>query len=196
MRSGWVYIMTNRPNGTLYVGVTSDLIRRVNEHREGRIEGFTKRYGVKRLVYAEPHEEISAAIYREKIIKHWTRAQKVRLILAENPDWLDLYEPLLEDVDARASRGHDELPYIEKRKGPSNGRALDDQDSGADYVSCTPNLLERTCEIQTRIISTRKMITPNADSCMNEPLSHRSKMITAAVRFSDRDSSSATVSSR
>jgi putative endonuclease len=95
MRGGWVYIMTNRPNGTLYIGVTSDLPRRVWEHREGVVEGFTKRYDLKRLVYIERHEDIVSAIQREKTLKHWSRAWNVKLILAENPDWSDLYDQLL-----------------------------------------------------------------------------------------------------
>ncbi len=94
MRGGWVYIMTNRPNGTLYLGVTSDLSRRAWEHREGRIDGFTKRYGLKRLAWYEPHDDIRTAIQREKTMKHWPRAWKVRLILDLNPDWRDLYEEL------------------------------------------------------------------------------------------------------
>jgi len=84
--------MTNRPNGTLYVGVTSDLARRAWEHREGLVDGFTKRYSLKRLV--EPHEDIHAAIQREKNLKHWSRAWKVQLIVAENPSWDDLYDQL------------------------------------------------------------------------------------------------------
>ena len=94
MVGGWVYIMTDKPNGTLYVGVTSDLPHRVHEHREGLIAGFTKRYGLKRLVYAERHDSIEAAIQRETTIKHWPRAWKVRLIGTDNPDWDDLYERL------------------------------------------------------------------------------------------------------
>ena len=94
MQGGWVYIITNRPNGTLYVGVTSDLARRVWEHRQDVADGFTKRYGLKRLVFAERHESIRAAIQREKNIKHWPRAWKVRLILAANPDWDDLYDQI------------------------------------------------------------------------------------------------------
>jgi putative endonuclease len=94
MKGGWVYIMTNRPNGTLYVGVTSDLARRACEHREGEIRGFTKRYGLKRLVYAERHDDIVKAIQREKNLKHWPRAWKVALILRDNPTWDDLYEGL------------------------------------------------------------------------------------------------------
>jgi putative endonuclease len=84
--------MTNRPNGTLYVGVTSDLARRGWEHRQGTVEGFTKQYELKRLVYAENHDEIEAAIQCEKSIKRWPRAWKVNPIIKENPDWDDLYD--------------------------------------------------------------------------------------------------------
>lgn len=94
MQEGWVYIMTNRPNGTLYIGVTSDLARRAWEHRNGAIEGFSKKYGLKSLVYAERHDDIRQAIQREKNVKHWSRAWKVRLILASNPEWQDLYDQL------------------------------------------------------------------------------------------------------
>ena len=93
-RGGWLYIMTNRPNGTLYFGVTSDIARRAWEHREGLVEGFTKRYGLNRLVYVERHEEVAAAIQRERTMKHWPRAWKVNLIVAQNPDWADLFETL------------------------------------------------------------------------------------------------------
>jgi len=95
LKGGWVYFMNNRPHGIIYTGVTADLIRRVYDHREGKIEGFTKRYGVKRLVYFERHDEIIPAITREKDIKHWRRADKVRLIMLENPNWDDLYDGLL-----------------------------------------------------------------------------------------------------
>ena len=94
MRGGWVYIMTNEPDGTLYTGVTSDVARRVFEHREGLIDGFTRRYGLERLVLTEFYEDIRNAIQRESNIKHWSRAWKVRLIHAANPDWRDLYEDL------------------------------------------------------------------------------------------------------
>jgi putative endonuclease len=94
MRGGWIYIMTNRPNGTLYTGVTNDLSRRVFEHREERIDGFTKRYGLKSLAYYERHDDIRVAIQRERNMKHWPRAWKVRLILDMNPEWRDLYEEL------------------------------------------------------------------------------------------------------
>ncbi len=93
--AGWVYLVTSKPNGVLYVGVTSDLVRRVFEHRQGSVPGFTKRYGLKRLVYFEPFDDSRDAIQREKAMKHWPRAWKVRLIHAANPDWNDLYETLI-----------------------------------------------------------------------------------------------------
>jgi putative endonuclease len=91
----FVYIMTNRPNGILYVGVTNDIVRRAFEHRGGLIAGFTKRYGLHRLVYVEEYDSIAQAIQRERTIKHWSRAWKVRLIVAANPNWDDLYETLV-----------------------------------------------------------------------------------------------------
>ncbi len=91
MRFSFVYLMANRPNGVLYVGVTSDLVRQVWQHRTGALPGFTSRYGVKTLVWFETHNDITAAIAREKAIKHWTRAAKVRLIQDANPDWRDLW---------------------------------------------------------------------------------------------------------
>ncbi len=91
---GYVYLMTNRPNGTLYCGVTNDIARRTHEHREGLVPGFTKRHGLKRLVWFAFHEDIRDAIQRESTMKHWPRAWKTRLIMAENPDWNDLYDTL------------------------------------------------------------------------------------------------------
>jgi putative endonuclease len=85
--------MTNRRNGTLYVGVASDLPRRISI-REGSIEGFTRRYGLKMLVYYEQYDDIRTAIQREKAIKHWPRVWKVRLIHGMNPEWKDLYDEL------------------------------------------------------------------------------------------------------
>ena len=87
----YVYILASRPHGTLYVGVTNDLIRRVYEHREGLVDGFTKTHGVKRLVYFERFDQIEPAIQREKTIKHWSRAWKVNLIERSNPQWIDLW---------------------------------------------------------------------------------------------------------
>jgi putative endonuclease len=95
MTGGWVYIVTNRPNGTLYTGVTNNLARRAGEHRTGVVEGFTKRYGLKRLVLAERYDDIRTAIQRERTMKHWPRAWKVRLILSQNPSWEDLYDRLV-----------------------------------------------------------------------------------------------------
>jgi putative endonuclease len=94
MAGGWVYIMANRSKGTIYVGVTNDLARRAWEHREGLVDGFTKRYRLKRLVYAERYDDIRHAIQREKNLKHWSRAWKTALIEADNPEWRDLYEQL------------------------------------------------------------------------------------------------------
>jgi len=94
MRGGWLYIVTNKPNGTLYVGVTADIQRRAWEHREGLVDGFSKRYGLKRLVYAEHHPQIELAIQREKTIKHWPRQWKINIVHALNPSWDDLYENL------------------------------------------------------------------------------------------------------
>jgi putative endonuclease len=84
----------NARNGTLYVGVTDDLARRAWEHRAGLVEGFTKQYGLARLVFAEHHDDMRAARQRERNMKHWRRAWKVRLILDQNPDWADLYDRL------------------------------------------------------------------------------------------------------
>ena len=95
MERAWVYTVTNRPNGTLYTGVTSNLARRIWEHRAGVVAGFTKQYGLKRLVYAEPHTDIRAAIQRERNMKHWPRRWKVRQILTANPNWDDLYDRLV-----------------------------------------------------------------------------------------------------
>jgi putative endonuclease len=88
----YVYIMASKRNGTLYTGVTSDIARRVWEHREGTIPGFTKSYGVKLLVWYETHPEVLGAIAREKAIKRWRRAWKLALIESLNPQWRDLYE--------------------------------------------------------------------------------------------------------
>ena len=90
MRCGWVYIMTNRSFGTLYVGVTSNLEARVYQHREGTGSDFCRKHGLTRLVYAEEHARIEDAIAREKAIKAWKRNWKLRLIIEANPDWSDL----------------------------------------------------------------------------------------------------------
>lgn len=95
MKQPCVYILANQRNGTLYTGVTSDLIKRVWEHKNDQAEGFTKKYTVHLLVYFEQHEDMNAAITREKQIKKWNRAWKLRLIEALNPNWNDLYETLI-----------------------------------------------------------------------------------------------------
>jgi putative endonuclease len=91
---GWVYMMTNRQNGTLYTGVARDLPRRACQHREGIVDGFTKRYGLKTLVYFEQHDDISLRHSTQKNIKHWPRAWKVRLVHTMNPEWRDLNNEL------------------------------------------------------------------------------------------------------
>ena len=92
MKSFWVYILASRPRGTLYVGMTNDLVRRVYEHREGLADGFTKKFGVKSLVYYEQDATAIGAIQREKNIKHWSRKWKIDLIRSMNADWRDLWE--------------------------------------------------------------------------------------------------------
>ncbi|MCK5241551.1 GIY-YIG nuclease family protein [bacterium] len=89
-----VYILASQRNGTLYVGVTSDLIRRVWEHKNGLVEGFTKRYAVHDLVWYEVHETMESAIGREKAIKEWKRNWKLEMIEKGNPDWKDIYNEL------------------------------------------------------------------------------------------------------
>jgi len=90
----YVYILTNKPNGTLYVGFSSDLARRAYEHREGIIPGFTKKYGLKTLVYFETFDDVNTALQREKSLKRWKRAWKISLIEEHNPLWADLYPSL------------------------------------------------------------------------------------------------------
>ncbi len=94
MAGGWVYIVTDRPYGTLYVGVTSDIRRRPWEHRDGVVEGFTKHYDLKRLVYIEAFDDIRTAIEHEKRVKRWHRSWKIELIQSGNPAWDDLYDTL------------------------------------------------------------------------------------------------------
>ena len=90
----FVYILASQRNGTLYVGVTSNLLKRVNAHKKGLVEGFTSKYGVKTLVYFEAHENAEAAITREKNIKVWKRKWKLELIESSNPDWKDLCDEI------------------------------------------------------------------------------------------------------
>jgi putative endonuclease len=94
-----VYIMTDRTRGTLYIGVTSNLSRRVSEHREGVLPGFTRKYGLKRLVWHERFERMTSAIQREKSLKRWSRQWKINLIERDNPHWDDLYDALCRRFD-------------------------------------------------------------------------------------------------
>jgi putative endonuclease len=93
-KSSYVYILASEPYGTLYVGVTSDLVKRVWQHREGVVSGFTKDHGTKHLVWYEVHADIVQAITREKQIKRWRRDWKVNLIQGMNADWRDLYDEI------------------------------------------------------------------------------------------------------
>ena len=90
-RTPCVYILASRERGTLYIGVTSDLPKRVWQHRTGQVEGFTRQYTVTRLVWFEVHEEMLSAIAREKRLKAWRRAWKIELVESNNPGWVDLY---------------------------------------------------------------------------------------------------------
>jgi putative endonuclease len=87
-----VYILASKRNGTLYVGVTSNLVKRIWEHKNDLVEGFTKRYGIHNLVWYEVHETMESAIQREKRVKEWKRAWKLELIESFNPEWQDLYQ--------------------------------------------------------------------------------------------------------
>ena len=94
MKTYYVYILASKKDGVLYIGVTNDLVRRVYEHKNGLVEGFTKKYHVHRLVYYEMTENVESAIRREKQLKHWNRPWKIRLINKANPEWCDLYQTL------------------------------------------------------------------------------------------------------
>ena len=103
--TGWVYIMSNRRNGTLYIGVTAGLAARVQQHKTGAEPSFTRRYGLSQLVYAERHEAIERAIQREKTMKHWPRAWKIKTIEGLNPEWKDLFETLSLERDLQRPKG-------------------------------------------------------------------------------------------
>ena len=90
-----VYLLASKRNGTLYIGVTSNLPARIWQHKNDQIDGFTKKYRVHRLVYFELHEEMTAAIRREKQLKKWRRTWKIELIEKDNPEWRDLYEEIV-----------------------------------------------------------------------------------------------------
>jgi putative endonuclease len=95
VNSYYVYIMASRRNGTLYIGVTNNLARRVYEHKNDIVEGFTKKYGIHRLVYYEQYQDITFALQREKQMKKWNRQWKINRIQEQNPDWKDLYDAIV-----------------------------------------------------------------------------------------------------
>lgn len=94
-RKPCVYILASQRNGTLYVGVTADLVQRIHQHKSGNVSGFTLHYGVHTLVWFEQHESVMEAIAREKRIKRWRRAWKLQLIETTNPQWRDLYPDII-----------------------------------------------------------------------------------------------------
>ena len=104
MHEYYVYILASKLRGTLYTGVTNDLVRRVYEHKNDFIEGFTKRYGVHFLVYYEQCKNVASVIRREKRLKKWNREWKLQLIERENPEWSDLYPDLVDSVDSPPTR--------------------------------------------------------------------------------------------
>ena len=91
----YVYLLASKRNGTLYIGVTSNLVQRTWQHKEGQVEGFSKKYGIKNLVYFEVHETAESALTREKQMKKWERAWKIRLIERNNPEWRDLTDMIV-----------------------------------------------------------------------------------------------------
>lgn len=95
-KGGYIYILTNKRNGTLYIGVTSDLARRIDEHKTHAVDGFTKKYDLDQLVWYETHDSIEEAIAREKQLKKWNRNWKLALIEKDNPEWNDLAGTLLD----------------------------------------------------------------------------------------------------
>jgi putative endonuclease len=95
MKSYYIYILASRKNGTRYIGVTNDLVRRVCEHKNDAIEGFTKNYGVHMLVHYESYKDVQDALAREKRMKKWKRQWKISLIESKNPDWKDLYSEII-----------------------------------------------------------------------------------------------------
>ena len=95
MKEPAIYITTNKPNGTLYIGVKNNLVQRVYQHKQSMFDGFTKKYCCHNLVYYELHSDMYSAITREKLLKKYTRARKIKLILQNNPQWQDLYNTII-----------------------------------------------------------------------------------------------------
>ena len=94
-KSYFVYILASKPNGTLYIGMTNNLLKRVDQHKNNLVEGFTAKYGVHQLVYYEQYHNVNDAISREKQLKKWARQWKLELIEKENPEWRDLFDELV-----------------------------------------------------------------------------------------------------
>ena len=101
MNNYYVYIVSNKKNGTLYIGVTNNLMRRIYEHKNGIIEGFTKKYNLNKLIYFEQTNDINSAILREKRLKKWNRTWKIQLIETLNPEWKDLSESFIQNDSAQ-----------------------------------------------------------------------------------------------
>jgi putative endonuclease len=95
MKNYYIYILSNKRNDTLYIGVASNLIKRIQEHKNKLVDGFTKKYNVDKLVYYEQAEQINSALFREKALKKWNRKWKINLIEKENPNWNDLYDSII-----------------------------------------------------------------------------------------------------
>ncbi len=119
MKKFYVYILCSKRNGTLYTGITSDIVKRVYEHKHGLVEGFTKKYNVHHLVWYEIHESAESAIVREKQIKKWKRAWKLKIIEKENPQWIDLYKSIREYSWIPASAGMTFLKMLPAYAGTS-----------------------------------------------------------------------------
>jgi putative endonuclease len=136
MKAPAVYILASKRNGTLYIGVTSDLIQRIWQHREGVVEGFTQQYAVKTLVWYEQHETMESAIMREKALKKWNRDWKLRLIEERNPDWNDLWfditgqtiaEPQPQIPSSTKEDGHsEETRYTEPTRYTESTRYIEE----------------------------------------------------------------------
>ena len=122
MNTYWIYILASKPYGTLYIGVTNDLLGRIESHKAGTGSKFTARYGVKRLVYYQPFGNIEEAIQREKTLKHWVRQWKINLVERENPHWVDLYERLLALPGNRTDGASGEMGPRDEREDDSGGR--------------------------------------------------------------------------
>ncbi len=127
MKQYYVYIMAKARNSTFYTGGTNDLIRRVYEHKNGLADGFTKKYGIKNLVYYEIHQDINEAIKREKLIKKWKREYKMNAIEEQNPDWRDLYFDLLGCQQDPAIRRGDN--FVHGTVTPCLSRGLEEMQS-------------------------------------------------------------------